>query len=65
MLYGREAPLVAADPSPHFQLATEGMMFSTGSDVLYTMRGWVCRRPLQCASAVYKSTWQKWRVCTQ
>jgi hypothetical protein len=41
MLYGQDAPLAASDPSPHFQLATEGIMFEQGADVLFTMRGWV------------------------
>ncbi|KAJ9529670.1 hypothetical protein QJQ45_014402 [Haematococcus lacustris] len=48
MLYGREAPLVAGDPSPHFQLATQGVMFAKGADVLYTMTGCMALNPADC-----------------
>ncbi|KAJ9529821.1 hypothetical protein QJQ45_022220 [Haematococcus lacustris] len=38
MLYGRESPLVAGDNTPHFQLATQGVMFSQGADILYNLK---------------------------
>ncbi|KAL6755690.1 hypothetical protein V8C86DRAFT_191028 [Haematococcus lacustris] len=39
LLYGKDAPLVINDTSDHFQLATQGMMFSQGSKTLYGMTG--------------------------
>jgi hypothetical protein len=33
MLYGRDANLVAGNPSPHFQLAKSGIAYGVGSDV--------------------------------
>ncbi|KAL6757714.1 hypothetical protein V8C86DRAFT_1619603 [Haematococcus lacustris] len=51
LLYGREAPLVAGDPSPHFQLATQGVMFAEGADILYTARGCMAQLPADCQPA--------------
>jgi hypothetical protein len=48
MLYGRSAPLVNNDQSPHFQLASDGMMFGTGSDVLYTLTGCMAESSADC-----------------
>jgi hypothetical protein len=48
MLYGNQAAEVADDPSPHFQLATTGVVFTVGSDVLYTMEGCMSESPSDC-----------------
>jgi hypothetical protein len=48
MLYGRDAPLVNGDQTPHFQLASDGMMFGTGSDVLYTLTGCMAESLTDC-----------------
>jgi hypothetical protein len=48
MLYGNQAPSAAADSSPHFQLATTGVVFTVGSDVLYSMTGCMTESPSDC-----------------
>ncbi|KAL6754992.1 hypothetical protein V8C86DRAFT_271633 [Haematococcus lacustris] len=50
MLYGRESPLVAGDNTPHFQLATQGVMFSQGADILYNLKGCIALNPNDCLS---------------
>ncbi|GFH11729.1 PAS domain-containing protein [Haematococcus lacustris] len=50
MLYGRESPLVAGDNTPHFQLATQGVMFSQGADILYNLKGCIALNPKDCLS---------------
>lgn len=53
MLYGRSSALVGNNTSPHFQLATEGVVMSSAASILYNYQG--CLEPGNAACDFFNS----------